>query len=368
MMHVAHISRRSVFTDPGGDTYQMQATARELEPMGVACSLHGAGEQVDLTQYDVVHLYNLTTVADLLPYAEQAKLLGKPMVLSTIFVDYEAYDRQHRPGLSGQVLRRLSADQGYYVKTLAKYAKAGLLPPRQYVMKGHRWGAKRLLSLAAHLLPNSQSERDRVRAVYGAGPPATMVPNGVDSSLFEVEADAAYAQFKGSALCVGRLEGRKNQLALVKAVRAFPGMKLYLVGAPAENQPAYVEQLRAAAGPNVHLLGHRPRAEVVAMLKQAALHVLPSYFETTGLSSLEAGALGCRLVVSRTGDQEAYFEGMAAFCQPDDSESIVHAMREALAFSDAHVQAQQARIRQQYTWQRAAEVTLGVYKQLLAQA
>jgi glycosyltransferase involved in cell wall biosynthesis len=50
---------------------------------------------------------------------------------------------------------------------------------------------------------------------------------------------------------------------------------------------AYYQQCRAAAGPNVTFLDRVPHDELVRYYQLAKIHVLASWFETTGLSSLE---------------------------------------------------------------------------------
>ncbi len=93
------------------------------------------------------------------------------------------------------------------------------------------------------------------------------------------------------------------------------------------------------------------------------MHVLPSWFETTGLSSLEAAAMGCNLVITRKGDTEEYFGDMAYYCEPDDISSI----REAVlnAYSAPKNPKLKDHILENYTWNKTAEQTLNAYKTVL---
>ena len=54
----------------------------------------------------------------------------------------------------------------------------------------------------------------------------------------------------------------------------------------------------------------------------AAVHALPSWYETTGLSTLEALAAGRPVVVSGGPCVEEYFAGCARFCNPGSIRSI----------------------------------------------
>ncbi len=55
----------------------------------------------------------------------------------------------------------------------------------------------------------------------------------------------------------------------------------------------------------------------------------PSWFETTGLSSLEAAAMGCNIVITRKEDAYEYFENDACYYDPESPESIFQAIDQA---------------------------------------
>jgi glycosyltransferase involved in cell wall biosynthesis len=59
------------------------------------------------------------------------------------------------------------------------------------------------------------------------------------------------------------------------------------------------------------------------------VHVLASWFETTGLVSLEAAMMDCNVVVTKKGDTVEYFSDMAYYCEPDDINSIRNAIEKA---------------------------------------
>jgi glycosyltransferase involved in cell wall biosynthesis len=93
------------------------------------------------------------------------------------------------------------------------------------------------------------------------------------------------------------------------------------------------------------------------------VHILPSWFETTGLSSLEAAAMGCNVVITNRGDAKEYFKSEAWYCDPDSPQSIYDAV-EAAAGSVFN-EALRIRIHENYTWKTAAALTFNVYKETL---
>ncbi len=60
---------------------------------------------------------------------------------------------------------------------------------------------------------------------------------------------------------------------------------------------------------------------------------MPSWFETTGLSSLEAAAMGCNIVITRKGDAYEYFGDYAYYCDPESPDSIFKAIEKAASNS-----------------------------------
>jgi glycosyltransferase involved in cell wall biosynthesis len=100
--------------------------------------------------------------------------------------------------------------------------------------------------------------------------------------------------------------------------------------------------------------------------REAKVHVLPSWFETCGLSSLEAGAMGCNVVVADKGFTREYFGENAFYCDPGNVESIYNAVHEAA--TSPSQEALQASVLKNYTWQQAARQTLEAYQSVLAGA
>ena len=99
--------------------------------------------------------------------------------------------------------------------------------------------------------------------------------------------------------------------------------------------------------------------------RKAKVHVLASWHETCGLSSLEAAAMGCNIVITEKGFTREYFGDDAFYCNPAHPESIFNAVEKA-AQSDCQEHLQQ-KILQHYTWQKAAASTLTAYQQSLSQ-
>ena len=85
--------------------------------------------------------------------------------------------------------------------------------------------------------------------------------------------------------------------------------------------------------------------------------------ETPGLSSLEAAAMGCNIVVTKKGDTYDYFEDYAFYCEPDDVDSITRAIDRA--YNSTFNPKLKEKILTDYIWEKTAQETLKGYELIL---
>jgi glycosyltransferase involved in cell wall biosynthesis len=149
---------------------------------------------------------------------------------------------------------------------------------------------------------------------------------------------------------------------LIKALNNS-SYKLVLIGAPSPGQYGYYRHCRRIAGKNISFIDHLPQHELAAWYKRAKVHVLPSWFETCSLSSLEAGAMGCNLVIGDKGFTREYYEDHAFYCNPADPSSIFSAVEKAAGVDHNHQF--RDKVLSNYTWQKAAQRTIAAYDQAL---
>ncbi|MFM9911565.1 MAG: glycosyltransferase family 4 protein [Chitinophagaceae bacterium] len=356
---ILFIVRNSLFSVKGGDTVQILETASHLKELGVLVDIKKTSDPISYHQYNLIHFFNIIRPADILPHLKKNIL---PYVVSTIFVDYAEFDQKNRKGLSGFVFKLLHSDAVEYVKHIARsiVSRENKIP-LGYLLKGHRNALISIANNAACLLPNSESEFCRLREKYNIKNRYCVITNGVNTHLFNDD-DVQEEKDPLLVICAARIEGIKNQLTLIKALNNTR-FKLLLIGNPAPNQMAYYNKCRSMAADNIEFIPHLTQKELQRYYLKAKVHVLPSWFETTGLSSLEAGLMGCSLVISNRGDASEYFESNAFYCNPADPESILNAVEAAAAAPLNNYL--KTLIKDRYTWERAAQLTLNVYKSIL---
>lgn len=371
-MRVLMQSRKNFFDLRGGDTVQLEKTKSELEKLGVHVDI-SLDFDPDLSGYDLVHLSNVTRIQETYLQVKNAKKQGKKIVLSTIYWPMDEFEKQGQVGIRKFINSFLDIDNQERIKAIARYIKdresrneatknlwkVGYTNMQRYVVRN-----------VDYFLPNSEMEMDEFCKSFGVKKERYMVvPNAIDAEIAsvqkELETPEEFIKYKDAIICVGRIEPRKNQLALVKALDQS-GYKLVLVGAVSDNQKGYFEEIKKVMERNKDFF-YIPRidnAKLYQLYKICKVSTLPSWLDTPGLVSLEAAAMGCNLAVSSKGSTTEYFSDCAEYCLPDDINSIRSAIERA--YNKPKNDELIKRIYDNYTWEIAGQKTLEAYKTVLA--
>ena len=356
MLRVLFISRPTLFTTPGGDTMQLLKTKEYLErDFNISIEIEPDIGPINYEKYDLIHFFNIIRPNNILPHIKS----GNPYVISPIFVDYSEYDQKVRGGMMGKISKIFGQDNTEYMKSLARWVKNGEYPGSTYYLThGYKKSVEKVLKNCTLILPNSESELNRIKSNYTFDCNVVIVPNAVDSSFF-IEDEKLE---KKGVICVARIEGLKNQLNLIRAVKETD-LNLTIIGKAAPNHQRFFNACKEEANEQISFIDHIEQEELIKYYQKAKIHAMVSWFETTGLSSIEAAACGCNIVVSEKGDQRDYFKNEAFYADPGEVESIKKALLEADKATKSELLIQ--RINQKYTWQKTAEQTFKAYKQAL---
>lgn len=366
-MNILFQSRKTLYSAPGGDTTQILKTKEFLEKLGVKVDI-SLELTPDVSKYDIVHVFNLMRPQELYLQVKNAKKYGKKVALSTIYGPYEEYEKKARGGILQVLNNMLSITQIEYLKVIARavlnfeFSEGTLV----YLLNGHKRLQKKIIKMVDVFLPNSDSEMLRVAKDFHLNKyNYVAVANAVDISKFnyeKVSIDPELEKYRDCVLCVSRIEGRKNQLNIIRACKDLPYTFVF-IGKPGPNFKKYYEQCKKEANSNTFFLGQIEHEKLPQFYKLAKVHILASWMETPGLSSLEAGVMRTNVVVTKKGDTEDYFKQYAYYCEPDDLETIKDAVVKAYnaPFDDNLLQ----RILKNYTWEDTARQTLSGYQSVL---
>ncbi|MFV0138467.1 glycosyltransferase family 4 protein [Empedobacter falsenii] len=369
-MKILFQTRTNLYSAPGGDLVQIESTKKYLEKLG--CKIDISLEfEPNLSDYDIVHIFNLMDPQDIYLQFKNAQKQNKKIVLSTIYGLYTEYERKARGGLFQKIANFLSPYQIGYIKILVRHYHENKFHKgvKALAMKGYYNMMKEIVSNTTYLLPNSVSEMNRIAKEFQLKDYNYIpIPNSIDTSIFNddvvltKEDLAKYGKFENCILCAARIEGRKSTLNLVRAMKGLP-YQLVLVGNESKNQAKYVNQIHKEAGNNVHFLGAVSHQDLAKLYKLAKVHCLISWMETPGLSSLEAGAMDCNIVITKKGDTEEYFEDFAFYCEPDNVKEISNAITKA--YNSPLNPKLKEKIINKYNWEETAKATYLAYQKAL---
>lgn len=226
-----------------------------------------------------------------------------------------------------------------------------------------------MLMLADRVVTNGVSEADNLASVLDVPREKfCVVFNGIDDE-FTRQVDPAlfrsHAQnFGPFVLSVGNIEPRKNQLALVRAMKMFPEYSLLLVGRVRDK--AYAEQCFTEGGNQV--VFHGVMAHDSPMLKSAMsaceLFVMPSLLETPSLAALEAAAQGARIAITAEGSTREYFDDFVEYLDPLSVDSIAAAIDQSLSKAPDDDRLA-CHIKQNFTWNTVIGDLAQVYHSLV---
>jgi glycosyltransferase involved in cell wall biosynthesis len=237
---------------------------------------------------------------------------------------------------------------------LVTKGRARLRPLVREMLRGYRAVQRELARCADAVIALSEAEASILKRTFGARR-VRVCPVGVEPG------PAVHAPPRDSVLCVALFSERKNQLALIRAVRDVP---LVFVGGPAPFYEWYYEQCRRAAGKNVEFLGRLGYRDLAAQYAAAKVHALPSHWEAAGMSSLEAAAAGCNVVVGDVPPVREYFGERAWYCRPTGLRSIGWAVADALAAPRDSRRAGEW-VGERYSARECARRVLRVYEEVL---
>lgn len=345
-MIVDFLCRRNLHNLNGGDVTQILQTKASLEKLGVTVNI--VTEFDPRSECDLVHVFNPSLV-DLLE-VRAYRSAGKRIVVSTIYWDMEEYFRSFFNNAKAHVLR---GRPQIFFGAISFLKGVFYLYARLSQIRAHMRAHLELCDLA---LPNSHAEAELLERLFGF--PVEKIAVVYNASNLAPGDGGAIAK-KPMVLCAGRIEPRKNQHILVEACREL-GVELWLVGKAKD--ASYVALCKKSAQDSacVRFFEEISQDELRSFYAQAKVHALISWYETPGLSTLEALSFGCQAVVSRGGCTEEYFGDAAQYCDPRDLASVKDAIRTSLARKDA------PRAKISITWDDAARETQAAYRRLLS--
>jgi glycosyltransferase involved in cell wall biosynthesis len=318
-----HILLREHASRTGGGDFVLASAIRDaVDPERARIALvEGAPPPEDS---DAAHLFNFATFGLTRRLAEACIARGLPVVVSALYEDWPSFKLA-----SEESVQRARVRLGLPITVdLEAFARMHAGELRALLETGR--------FLAAHaraVVASGESEAERLRRDF-PGIRTRVVPTAVPPRG-RGDRDAFVRTFgaRDFVLCVGRIEPRKNQLALLEALEDSPVDVVLATGGIAYRDD-YLEACRAfrRRGRTLYL-PELSEAQLIGAYEAARVHVLPSWFELPGLVTLEALSAGCAVVASDRGTLRDHLGDAIPYAPPDDPAALRRAIESADGWS-----------------------------------
>lgn len=236
-----------------------------------------------------------------------------------------------------------------------------------------------LRQAAAVLVPSEATRRDLLGLYRAPGldERVEVVPEGLAPSVPAGPLPAGLEP--GFILAVGTVEPRKNYPRLLAAYRLLRGRQgtlpfivegrpgvpqLVIAGRPGWAYGDTIERINSE--PGVRYLGHVDEPTLSALYESASVLAFPSLYEGFGLPLLEAMSHGLPAVVGSAGALPELAAKAAVAVDALEVESIASALERLLSDEGLRrtLGEEGRRVAAAYTWERAAEQTLGILRRI----
>jgi|GEM_PF-582413 len=348
-------NRSSADVAPGGDTVVMEKYHRHLRDLGVHVDIDH-DPKVDRRPYDLIHLFNLVLPQSIEPLSRLAKEAGKPFVIEAFQENQEYY-----LGRSVAFYRLLLAyqQQGQKPGSLSKFLS--LMHMAESVPSDTSAYAA---NEAAAVITSSREESEYLNRLHPQAQ-TIAIPHGADIEPLDEGPETFERAFgvKDFILCVGRLEARKNQLALLAALENEDIPLVFADGSVcyAPDYSVAVRQFKRKG--RTIFTGRLSKPLLVSAYRAARLHVLPSWYELPGLVTLEAALYGCQVAATPHGGIREYMGETCRYFEPDDIGGLKNLI--SAAYSGQNLPGSREKAGE-FTWEAAGKRVITVYEDILA--
>lgn len=247
---------------------------------------------------------------------------------------------------------------------------------RNYFRLFMPWTAKQ----ASMILTNSEHSKQDIIRHLGVPPDKVAVTYLAAASVFRAISSAVvsavrlhYSLESPFILVVGTLEPRKNLVRLLQAFAQVrqntPSLQLIHAGPRGWLFDDVMQEVESLGlQDSVRFLGRVPLEDLVGLYNAASVFIYPSLYEGFGLPVLEAMACGCPVITSNISSLPEVAGDAAVLIDPYNVSQLAEAIRNIFEDETQALLMRQSGLERakQFSWERCAQKTLAVYKQVLS--
>jgi glycosyltransferase involved in cell wall biosynthesis len=326
---------------PGGDLVLEEWFAHFWQAAGVEIVRARSDDELAGAETDLCHVFNLTSShpldQPLLRLRSRRPTVG--ILLSPVYWSYGTANfyaalteswLKGRPDAPVSELLDALAQRGLRLVIEGETVADPEEPRwRRTTVAPHDAYCRRVVALSDAICASCPGELGELsRAVGPLLGPTVTIPYPLNQPVATSEADSPAGDY---VLCLGRLEPRKNQLGLIRAVASL-GLPLVVAGAVVAGQETYAAACRRLASETGAEVSFRPPVagnDLVQLYRGARVVAQPSYLEYPGLGALEGLAMGKATVCGLGGAPPDVFGDHVEYCDAGQWTTLVAALAAA---------------------------------------
>lgn len=365
-MKVIFLMRVDAYYKRGGDTVQIEKYVEELNNLGIDASI-STDLNEDITDADIIHLVNIDRPLETYYFFKNAKRLGKKIVLSPIHHSYQHIDLHETYGRYGVLKSFNLILKDYWTREKMKNVLRVVLNKK---LRSIRKDIKEPVFEQQQLILNNvdgialiaEGEGKAIEEDFNIKiKNSIIVPNGVSfnnttvNNKIEKEIDV---------LVVGRIESRKNQINIIKALKDTE-KKVTFVGKANPNHKKYYKEFIKLVNKhsNIEYITEVSHDEINKLYKKSKVHLSASWFEVSPLVDIEALYNGCTVVASEHSFSKSYLGKNVYYVAPTDLKDIK--TKVLLALKQPINEMSNDKLHQTFNWKNSALILKEFYTSLV---
>lgn len=244
----------------------------------------------------------------------------------------------------------------------------------EVIVNGFRNNVLPMLNRASKIVAPTQIIKDEIINDLKIEPDkVSIVKHGYDSELYypdsrDIESKNPYI------LYFGGIVPHKNIIRIMQAFKLLAdkkkdmNYKLILVGHRGwKSKQIYECADRISMGDKIHFMGYKKDNKLAQIVQHATCFISPSIYESFCFPALEAIACGIPAIVSENTGAAEIVQDAGILVNPYDVDEIAAAIYSVISDNEYRQSLSKKAIEraQNFSWQKCAKETLGVYKEVL---
>ncbi len=340
-MNILFVTNQIGASANGGLFIQAKQTAKGLRALNNKVALHNAWDCTDLKKFDVVHIFGAGVGT--YHFARELYSQGIPFVLSPVFYS------THSPKKIRLAQSLLSSFRKMIIGTWTDF---------EFVRAMCVW--------AKAVFPNTNEESELLQQAFSiqAGK-IIVIPNGVDERFVTASPTEFLEKYgvENFVLNVGYWAERKNTLRLLRVINNL-GVAAVFIGRKVNDEYGNLCENELKKSRSILSIEEIVNDSTLLSSAYAAstTFVLPSLYETPGISALEAGLAGSTIAITKYGGTREYFSDYVEYIEPSSEQSIETAILRSMQQQKNN--SLRDHILNNYTWGVVAKKTEEAYSRI----